>query len=144
MLIAEHESSRESEVLVRANTWSGIMRIISALIVTTWAAAASAAESRPIDLDVPGVIEQLKQDRPKHYSAIVEVLQVAERVPCQHRELEIVSARYDIRDLSCTPVLLTSNPPKRRVQFALEGISYVAIVTLTNASAEFVPAKKKQ
>jgi hypothetical protein len=90
------------------------------------------------------VIEQLKQDRPKHYSAIVEVLQVAERVPCQHRELEIVSARYDIRDLSCTPVLLTSNPPKRRVQFALEGISYVAIVTLTNASAEFVPAKKKQ
>jgi len=37
--------------------------------------------------------------------------------------------------------LMTSNPPKRRLSFVLEGTSYVAVVTMKEANVQFLPAK---
>jgi hypothetical protein len=50
-------------------------------------------------------------------------------------------ARGDaMQKLACTMLLLTSNPPKRRVTFALEGERYVAVVTMKGTEGRILPA----
>ena|SRR5258705_6374199 len=119
------------------------MRIIGIAIFLAAVASANGqgTPSQTIDLNRPGALEQLKQQRPKHYEAIAEVLRVVERSPCQGRELETLKVRFDLREMACSFVLMTSDPPKRRLSFALEGTNYVAVVTLKDTAGHVVPAK---
>ena len=43
-------------------------------------------------------------------------------------------------DQVCVTLLMTSNPPKRRVTFALEGERYVAVVTVKGTEGRVFPA----
>jgi len=119
------------------------MRIVFIALTSTLIASASAGGSswQPIDLNRPGTLEQLKLERPKHYAAIAEVIRVVERVPCENREVETLKARYDISQWACNFVLLTSDPPKRRLSFQLEETRYVALVTLKGAQGSVIPAR---
>lgn len=119
------------------------MRIISIAIASAVIATANAAgtTSQPVDLNQPGALEKLQTERPEHYRAISEVLRVVERVPCHNAEVRSLEARFDIRDMACNFVLMTSDPPKRRLSFALEGTSYVAVVTLKDTGGKRVPVE---
>ena len=119
------------------------MRSVIVAIVLSAAALANAAgtSDQPIDLNRPGTLEHLQQQRPKHYEAITEVLRVVERVPCKAHEIETLKARFDVREMACNFLLMTSDPPKRRLSFTLEGTSYVAVVTLKDTNARAIPAK---
>jgi hypothetical protein len=119
------------------------MRIVFIALTSTLIASANAGGSswQPIDLNRPGTLEQLKLERPKHYAAIAEVIRVVERVPCENREVETLKARYDISQWACNFVLLTSDPPKRRLSFQLEETRYVALVTLKGAQGRVIPAR---
>jgi len=119
------------------------VRISTILIAIAVAASATAAHclERPVDLNPPGALDQLKVERPKHYAAVTEVLHTVEQVPCEKREVRELSARLDIQELACEFSLMTSNPPKRRLSFVLEGTSYVAVVTMKEANVQFLPAK---
>jgi hypothetical protein len=46
----------------------------------------------------------------------------------------------DGRDISCGMLLLTSDPPKRRLSFTLDNTGYVAIVTITADPARLTSA----
>ncbi len=119
------------------------MRIASITIFSAIVATANAAgtATQPIDLNQPGALEKLQMERPEHFRAISEVLRVVERVPCGNTEVRSLEARFDIRDMACNFVLMTSDPPKRRLSFALEGTSYVAVVTLKDTGGKSVPVK---
>ena len=94
-----------------------------------------------VDLDQPGTLDRLKLERPRHYEAVTEVLRASERMPCKEGEMRVLEARYDLRETSCSAILMTSYPPKRRVTFELEGTSYVSVVTVKGTGGRAMPAK---
>jgi hypothetical protein len=91
----------------------------------------SFAQSAPrIDLDRPGVLEELKQQHPQRYQAVSALLRASEHAPCPSTEIEALKTRFNIQDLECGMTLMTSFPAKRRVNFELDGVSYAATVVL--------------
>lgn len=118
------------------------MRIIGIALFSAVVASASAAGTpwHPMDLNRPGALEQLRRERPTHYLAVSEILRIAEQGPCKPREVETLKARFDVRDMECNFLLMTSEPPKRRLNFTLEGVSYMAVVTLKDQVGMVVPA----
>ena len=94
-----------------------------------------------VDLDQPGRLDRLKVERPKQYEAVTEVLRASERMPCKEGEMRVLKAKYDLREMSCNAILMTSYPPKRRVTFELEGTSYVSVVTVKGTEGRATPAK---
>ena len=94
-----------------------------------------------VDLDRPGVLDQLKVERPKHYEAVTEVLRASERMPCREGEMRVLKAKFELKELACNALLMTSYPPKRRVNFEVEGTAYVAVVTVKGTEGRAVPAK---
>lgn len=115
---------------------------IGAALVTIASANATEVFPQRIDLNQPGALEQLQQTRPKHFEAITGVLRVAERLPCKAGQFETLKVRFDVRDLACNFIVLTSYPPKRRINFRLDETSYVALVTLKDTEGKLVPAQK--
>jgi hypothetical protein len=83
-----------------------------------------------IDLDRPGVLNQLKQQHPQRYQAVTALLRASERAPCQGNEIELLKTRFNIRDLECGMMVFTSYPARRHVTFELDRISYEATVVL--------------
>jgi hypothetical protein len=110
-----------------------------ALVTVLLACIASAAEPLVLDLDKPGVLDQLKQDHPQRYQAVAAVLLASERMPCKSTELKTLQARSNVRDLECGVMLLTSYPAQRHVSFYLDGTRYAATVTLKDAEATAQP-----
>lgn len=104
--------------------------------------AAASAVAAPVDLDAPGVLDQLKASQPKHFEAVTEILRTAERLPCKDREIRALKARFDVRELECYATIMTSYPPKRRVSFSYDGTAYVAVVTLRGTEARVTPARE--
>ena len=96
----------------------------------------------PIDLDRPGVLDRVKRERPRQFEAISEVLRAAERLPCKEGALRTLRTRFDVSELACTMLLMTSYPPKRRVTFALGEERYVAVVSMKDAGGKLLPAKE--
>jgi len=94
-----------------------------------------------VDLDQPGTLDRLKVERPRQYEAVAEVLRASERMPCKEGEMRVLKAKYDLREMSCNAILMTSYPPKRRVTFELEGTSYVSVVTVKGTEGRAMPAK---
>jgi hypothetical protein len=120
-----------------------IIRIaFAAAAIAALPAIAGTGSDLPIDLDRPGALDQVKRERPQQVEAISQVLRVAERLPCKEGELKTLQVRFDVRDLACTMVLMTSYPPKRKVTFALGAERYVAVVTMKDTAGRIVPAKE--
>jgi hypothetical protein len=111
-----------------------------ALVPVLLTAIGSAAEPEAIDLNKPGVLDQLKLDHPQRYQAVSAVLLASERMPCKSSELETLKTRFDLRDVECGVVVLTSYPAKRHVSFEFDGVRYAATVTLKDAAAAVQPA----
>jgi hypothetical protein len=88
-----------------------------------------------IDLDRPGVLEQLEQQHPQRYQAVSAVLRAAERAPCPGSEAELLKTRFNVRDLECGMQLFTRYPALRHVSFELDGTSYTATVALKDDNA---------
>jgi hypothetical protein len=102
------------------------MALISGFLIS----AAYAAPPNTIDLDKPGVLEQLQQSHPQRFQAVTAVLRALERMPCKSRELQALKVRWDIKDLECNLLILTSYPAKRHVRFEFDGASFAATVVI--------------
>lgn len=118
------------------------MRAIGIAVVCALATSAIAADTswRPIDLDRPGALEQLKREHPDHYRAIAGILRSAETVPCKPRELRSLRSRFDMEEMACNFALMTSYPPKRHLSFAWGGTTYTATVTMKDGAGRLLPA----
>jgi hypothetical protein len=112
------------------------MRIVAfastLLMVGSFAVAAGVPQ---IDLDRPGVLDQLKLQHPQRYQAVGALLHAFEHPACQGSELELLKTRFNIGDIECGMFLFTSYPAKRRVSFELDGTSYAATVELKDTEA---------
>lgn len=105
------------------------MRVI-ALISAVLVSAAVAGQPAAIDLDKPGVIEQLQRDHPQRFEAVSAVLRAWQHMPCKPGELETLRVQFGIKDLECNLLIMTSYPPKRHVAFEFDGARYKATVVL--------------
>jgi hypothetical protein len=83
-----------------------------------------------INLDQPGVLNELKLQHPQRYQAVSALLRASERAPCQGSKIELLKTRFNIKDLECGMMVITSYPARRYVSFELDRISYEATVVL--------------
>ena len=120
--------------------------ILAAMILALFTAAGAAAQDarpRAIDLDVPGAIERLERSDPAHFETIREIMTGL----FNHADKDVprwLQVSFNAQDVSYAPVLLTSDPPRRRLSFALDGTRYVAVVTLSHLHGVVVPAEKRR
>jgi hypothetical protein len=92
-----------------------------------------------IDLDAPGALEIVRRERPDHFAKIRKILN---ELPDQPPE---VAPRWMRTQFNASVLqyglLRTSDPPKARLSFILEGIGYEAVITLRNVRPKSLPAK---
>jgi hypothetical protein len=114
--------------------------VVLALLWSAVAAAGDATPGRTINLNEPGALEALQHSSPAHYEKVRKIIEGISQRP----DIAVprwLQTNFDARNVSYAPILLTSNPPKRRLSFALDDTRYEAIVTLTNVRAEIVPLR---
>ena len=93
-----------------------------------------------VDLDAPGALARLRSEQPARYEKVTALLHDAERLPEQQVE-GWVRTRYDADAVHLGSMLLVSYPPKRRLSFSLEKVSYVATIVVALPPAKIVPAR---
>jgi hypothetical protein len=95
---------------------------------------ASVSESYPsgtIDLDVPGALEAIERDHPDHFAKIQRILAEVPRQPPNEKSVATwMRTEFQARNIHYTGLVMTSLPPKKRLEFSLDGTSYVKVVTL--------------
>jgi len=96
--------------------------------------------SEPIYLDGPSALARLEASNPDHYARAERILAAASQL-CRAGPAELQHAAADLRSFTCGMLLKTSNPPKRQVSFRLDDVHYVALVTITDAQPELIPAR---
>lgn len=100
----------------------------------------SSYASGPIDLDVPGNLQAIERDNPDHFAKIERILaEVPRQPPNEGSVVAWMRTRFQARDVRYTDLIMTSLPPKKRLQFSLDDISYVKVVTL-NWDSKVMPA----
>ena len=111
-----------------------------ALLWSSVAAAQAPTPHRTVDLDAPGALEALERSNPAHHEKVRRILEGV----VQRRDADVprwMQASFAARDVSYAPIVLTSDPPKRRLSFVLDTTRYQAVVTLTNMRGEIVPLR---
>jgi hypothetical protein len=113
-------------------------RLALAALASLWAGIATGEPT--VDLNAPGALAALEQSNRAHYEKVRRILQdiVDKRDSDVPRWMQTTFAAHDV---SYAPVLLTSDPPQRRLSFVLDTTRYQAIVTLTNARGHIVPLR---
>jgi hypothetical protein len=116
------------------------MKMTSMLLcAATLAAIPAVAQSPALRLDRPGALEALAAANPDHYRRAVEIIRVAQAMPCGKRLL-MVAAKHDGKITQCAAALiLTSYPAKRDLAFTLDDTPYMMRVTMI-ADAGVMPA----
>lgn len=127
------------------------MRILRvSLMVLTATILPAHAAGRYVDLNKPGAMDQLKRENPAHYRAVSAIVQAALRQEERPGDQAAVQAAvvewwriqfaYKAQDVTYSPILLTSNPPKRELSFRLDEVRYRKLLTLPAVQAVAVPA----
>ena len=110
--------------------------LVPAALCLAFSVGASALDGpRPgaVDLNRPGVLEQIKRHDPARYAAIHDILRVSARYPCQASALRTLRVRWDLQDVGCGATLLASYPAQRLLTFELQGTLYGARVAVAPA-----------
>jgi hypothetical protein len=108
--------------------------------VVVMLAAGSTLAAEVIDLDQADTLAALRRDDPQRYVTIVRLLDDASRIaPSDARGL--LHVRYDAEDVNFSQILLTSDPPQRRLSFRLVDASYRATVRIKEPVARALPAR---
>jgi hypothetical protein len=113
--------------------------IFIALWVALGVQAADVA-SRAVDLDPPGALEALKQDKPEHYAKVLEMMEKIQAVPYAP------SGQMDLRREVQTPdvtrqTIETSRPAKTRLKVLVDDTEYRITVVYTKNPATVTPVK---
>ena len=96
---------------------------------------------RSIDLDVAANLEAVERDHPDHFAKIQRILAEVPRLPPSERPVATwLRTEFQARDIRYTDLVMTSLPPKKRLEFSLNDISYVKVVTLAGWQPKLMPA----
>jgi hypothetical protein len=113
---------------------------VLALLWTAIAATGDVTAGRTINLNEPGALEALQYANPTHYEKVRQIMEGLLQQP----DADVprwIQTTFDAREVRYAPIVLTSDPPKKRLSFALDDTRYEAVVTLTNVRGAIVPAK---
>jgi hypothetical protein len=113
------------------------------IVIALWVAlGVHAADVSPqaVDLDPPGVLEALKQDKPEHYAKVLEMMEKIQAVPYTP------SGQMDLRREIQTPdvtrrTVETSHQEKTRLTVPVDGTEYHITVVYTKNPTTFTPVK---
>ncbi len=98
---------------------------------------------RTIDLDLPGNLEAVQRTNPDHFARIERILdEVPRRLTSEQAVATWMRAEFQARNVRYADLIMTSLPPKKRLEFSLDDTSYVKVVTLTGWRSKPTPAKK--
>jgi hypothetical protein len=93
-----------------------------------------------IDLNEPGALDRLARDNPDHCTKIRQILAEVDEIP-ERSVSRWMKAQFKATEIAYFPVLLTSNPPKRKLSFTLETTHYEALLTLTQDGVRLLPVR---
>jgi hypothetical protein len=127
---------------------------IVALVCASWAMAAS-APARAADAPIPpkpadrtvylygaADLDRLRATNFNHYQRAEKIIADGSKLCRPGAPTLQLAARYGASYMSCAANLLTSNPPKKLLDFRLDSTRYIALITLTNDDARLVKAVK--
>ena len=106
-------------------------------IQTTGAVTPVAAQYGTVDLNQPEVLERLARENPFHFAMIRRILAGVDTMP-EPAVGRWMKAQFNATDVTYSPVLMTSDPPKKQLTFTLETTRYSALLTLTSEGARLV------
>jgi hypothetical protein len=115
--------------------------LVAAALAFLWMPAAVAGDTpaRVVNLNDPDALERLQRSNPAHYAKVRRIVEGLSR----QRDADVprwIRTDFDARDIRYAPILLTSDPPKKHLSFALDDTRYEAVVTLVHMRGEIVPA----
>ena len=90
-----------------------------------------------VHLDTAADLEHLRETNFFHYLRARKILAAANEL-CRPKPERAVRARFDGADPQCGSMWMTSLPPKKRLSFHLDGVHYVALVTVTDRIGKLV------
>jgi len=96
--------------------------------------------TKSVSLNADDALARLQQSNPRHYAIVRRVLASANEI-CDAGKTGVIPAKFDAEDIYCAQSLwLTSNPPKRYLQFRIEDTVYSALVAVRDTRAKLEPA----
>ena len=117
--------------------------IAAAVLVLLWPAVVVTGQATPrhsVNLNRPGVLEALVESNSTHYEKVRQILEGILKQPYAAVP-DWIQTNFDARNVDYAPILMTSDPPKRRLSFTLDETHYEAVVTLTKVRALIIPVK---
>ena len=121
---------------------SGAM-LASALALQARAADAPVAPKPPgqvVHLYSTADLEQLRATNFNHYQRAEKIIAAGNKLCRPGAPALQLAARYGASDMSCAANLLTSNPPKKLLDFRLDNTRYIALITITDDQPRLVKA----
>lgn len=99
---------------------------------------------RTVNLDKPGVLEQIEKDNPGHFARIEGIRKVASHTPCQMERLaKTLKADFDASATNCAQFFQASYPARYPLSFQLDDTSYHTTIYLDTRYDRFVPLVDK-
>ena len=84
--------------------------------------------TKSVSLYGDDALARLKQSNPRHYAIARRILAAADEI-CEAAKTDVIPVKFDDQDVFCAKgIWLTSNPPKRYLQFRIEDTAYSALV----------------
>ena len=109
------------------------MRRLIAIGMTVAAMANAGAQTSfdPVDLDAPGALARIEREHPDHFARIQRILAEVPRRPVSDDSVaKWMQAEFRATDVQYGHLMMTSYPPKKRLEFSLDRTVYVAVITL--------------
>ena len=119
------------------------MRRFVALVAASAVLAVSRSSfaHKSIDLDVAGNLEAVERDHPDRFAKIQRILAEVPRLsPGEQRFATWLLTEFQARDVRYTDLIMISLLPKKRLEFSLDEVSHVKVVTLTGGQPRILPA----
>jgi hypothetical protein len=90
--------------------------------------------TKSISLNGDDALARLQQSNPRHYAIARRILAAADEI-CDRAKTSVIPVKFDDHDVFCAKRMwLTSNPPKRYLQFQIEDTVYSALVVARMAA----------
>ena len=90
-------------------------------------------------LDSQEALENLQHSNPRHYAIARRILAAANEI-CDAGTGTPIPTKFDAKYVNCAHSFwLTSNPPKRALQFRIDDTVYSALVTVRESHAKIEP-----
>jgi hypothetical protein len=122
----------------------GAFLVLGATAVAADAPASVAEPAKPVPKTVylygAADLDHLRETDFNHYQRAQSILAAANKL-CQPGPATVQYTQFDAQDVHCQSMLLmTSNPPKKQLEFRLDDVRYIALVTITDDQPSLMKA----